>query len=285
MADTQEEKRWDLTIKPVSGWFDIRVSELWKYRDLILLFVRRDFVSVHKQTIFGPLWFLIQPLIISLIFSFIFGKVAKIPTDGLPRFLFYMSGIVVWKYFADCIAKTSNTFISNANIFGKVYFPRLAIPISIIINNLVSFCIQFLLFLFFVLYFYVNGTPIRINGLVFLAPLFIFQIALLGMGFGIIVSSLTTKYRDLSQLVAPGIQLWMFASPIIYPASQLPENWQWLISINPIAPIIETFRFAFLGAGSVHLWQIGISVLITFLIFFSGIVLFSRIEKSFLDTV
>jgi lipopolysaccharide transport system permease protein len=276
---------WTSTIKPVSGWFDIHLSELWRYRDLIMLFVRRDFVSVYKQTILGPLWYLIQPLFTTVVFTVIFGRVAKIPTDGLPQALFYMSGIVAWNYFSGCITNTSNTFVGNASIFGKVWFPRLAVPISIVISNLISFAIQFALFLGFLAYYYFKGAAIAPKASIFLLPLMIVQMAALGLGFGIIVSSLTTKYRDLTYLVGFGVQLWMYATPIVYPASQIPEKWQWALALNPMASVIGTFRYAFLGSGTINGFQIGMSVGTTFLILFIGIVLFSRIEKSFMDTV
>ena len=272
-------------IRPASGWFDIHLSELWRYRDLIMLFVRRDFVSLYKQTILGPLWFLIQPLITTVVFTIIFGRIAKIPTDGLPRMLFYLSGVVVWNYFAGCLNKTSDTLVGNAHIFGKVYFPRLTVPVSVVISNLVTFGIQFALFFCFFLYFYFNGADISPRPLIIIAPLLILQMAALGLGLGIIVSSLTTKYRDLTQLVGFGVQLWMYATPIVYPASQIPDRWQWLIALNPMAPIIEFFRFSFLGVGTVNPLHMGLSALTTLLVLAAGIVLFSRIEKSFVDTV
>ncbi len=285
MSNGQDTQHWTSVIKPVSGWFDIHLTELWRYRDLIMLFVRRDFVSVYKQTILGPIWFLIQPLFTTLIFTVIFGKVAKISTDGLPQALFYMSGIVAWRYFADCLTKTSGTFVANAGIFGKVWFPRLAAPISVVISNLITFAIQFLLFMGFWIYFLIDGSTINPQLSILLLPLLILQMAALGLGFGIIVSSLTTKYRDLAHLVGFGTQLWMYATPIVYPTSQIPEKWQWVIALNPMAPIIEAFRYAFLGAGTVHPWQIGLSLGTTLLILTIGIILFSRIEKSFMDTV
>lgn len=272
-------------IRPVSGWFDIHPSELWRYRDLIMLFVRRDFVSIYKQTILGPLWYLIQPLLTTIVFTVIFGRIAKIPTDGLPRMLFYLSGVVVWNYFAACLNRTSDTFVGNAHLFGKVYFPRLAVPVSVVISNLVTFGIQFTLFLCFLIYFSVNGSTINQQPSIVFLPLLVLQMAALGLGFGIIVSSLTTKYRDLSQLVGFGVQLWMFATPIVYPASQIPERWQWLIALNPMTPIIEFFRFSFLGVGTVNPLQMGLSALTTLLVLATGIILFSRIEKSFMDTV
>ncbi len=285
MPNPSDASQWTSIIRPASGWFDFHLSELWRYRDLIMLFVRRDFVSVYKQTILGPLWFLIQPLLTAVVFTIIFGRIAKIPTDGLPRMLFYLSGVVVWNYFAACLSKTFDTFVGNAHVFGKVYFPRLTVPVSVVISNLVTFGIQFTLFLFFLVYFSVNGSTINQQPSIVFLPLLILQMAALGLGFGIIVSSLTTKYRDLSQLVGFGVQLWMFATPIVYPASRVPAKWQWIMALNPMAPIIEFFRFSFLGAGTVNPLQMGMSVVTTLLVLFSGIVLFSRIEKNFMDTV
>jgi lipopolysaccharide transport system permease protein len=250
-----------------------------------MLFVRRDFVAVYKQTILGPLWFLLQPLLTTLVFTVIFGKIAKIPTDGVPQLLFYLSGIVVWNYFANCLTATSNTFVGNAAIFGKVYFPRLTVPLSVVISNLITFAIQFFLFLSFYFYYYLQGAALLPNPLVLMFPLLVLQMALLGLGTGIIVSSLTTKYRDLSYLVLFGIQLWMFATPVVYPSSQVPAQWRWIIMLNPMAPVIETFRHAFLGTKAPQSLQMALSIAMTLLILFGGIVLFSRIEKNFMDTV
>jgi lipopolysaccharide transport system permease protein len=285
MGNNQDTNQWTSTIKPVSGWFDIHLGELWRYRDLIMLFVRRDFVAVYKQTILGPLWFLLQPLFTTIVFTVIFGKIAKIPTDGLPQALFYLSGIVVWNYFSNCLSKASDTFVANAGIFGKVWFPRLSVPISNVITNLITFGIQFILFLCFWIFFYLKGSTISMRPSVLFVPLLIVQMAALGLGCGIIISSLTTKYRDLTYLVAFGVQLWMFATPVVYPISRIPARFQWIIALNPMAPIVELFRYAFLGAGTIIPWQIGLSIVNTVIILFIGIILFSRIEKSFMDTV
>ena len=247
-ADTE----WDLIIRPRRRWLDLRLGELWKYRDLVLLFVRRDFVSVYKQTILGPLWYLIQPLLTTLTFTVIFGQIAQLPTDGLPQFLFYMSGTVMWSYFSDCLNKTSNTFVGNAGLFGKVYFPRLAVPVSILFSNLITFAIQLSFFLIFLLYFSLSGADVQPNLWVLLTPLLILTMAGLGLGFGILISSLTTKYRDLRFLVGFGVSLLMYATPVIYPVSSIPERFQTLIRLNPMTPIVEAFRYAFLGAGSVQ---------------------------------
>ncbi len=279
------EMQWTTVIQSRSGWFNLNLSELWQYRDLIALFVRRNFVATYKQTILGPIWFLLQPLITTLIFSIVFGNIAGIPTDGLPQILFYMAGIVSWNYFASSLTKTSDTFIANSNIFGKVYFPRLSIPLANVITNLLTFVIQFILFLGFISYFYLKGSDIQLTWWIILTPLLVIQMAALGLGFGIIVSSLTTKYRDLIQLVNFGVQLWMYATPIVYPLSQIPSRWQWVFILNPMAPVVEFFRFAFLGAGAIKLWQLGLSMGVTAVVLILGIILFSRIEKTFMDTI
>ncbi len=285
MFDNPNSGEWTCIIRPKNRWFDIHLSELWRYRDLVMLFVRRDFVAVYKQTVLGPLWFLLQPLFTTLVFTVIFGKIANIPTGGVPQLLFYMSGIVVWNYFSNCLNATSNTFVANAVIFGKVYFPRLTVPLSIVISNLITFIIQLSLFLAFYCYFYVKGAILSPSPLLLMVPVLVLQSALLGLGVGIIVSSLTTKYRDLSYLVSFGVQLWMFASPVVYPSSLVPERWRWLLGLNPVTPIIETFRYAFLGVGGLQLKQLILSWTITSIVLLIGIVLFSRIEKGFMDTV
>lgn len=273
-------------IRPVSGWFDLHLIDLWHYRDLIMLFVRRDFVAIYKQTILGPLWYLLQPIMTTVVFTFIFGKIANIPTDGVPPVLFYFAGLTIWSYFSGCLNRTSNTFVNNAHIFGKVYFPRLSIPVSVVISGLIGLFIQLALFIIILAFYLVQGTAIAFNPLYLLAlPLLIIQIAALGLGFGVIVSSLTTKYRDLAQLVAFGVQLWMYATPIAYPSSQVPARWQWVIAINPMTPVVEMFRFTFLGVGTINTWQIAQSAISTVVILFIGIILFSRVEKNFMDTV
>lgn len=279
------QEQWTITIKPESGWLNLNFAELWRYRDLIALFVRRDFVATYKQTILGPLWFLLQPLLSTIVFTVIFGKIARIPTDGLPPMLFYMAGIVSWNYFSSCMTNTSNTFVANASIFGKVYFPRLTVPVSVIIINLATFTIQFTLFLCFLIYFMVRGAPIHPSSLILLVPFLVLHMGLLGLGIGIIVSSLTTKYRDLTLVVGFGTQLWMYATPVVYPMSQIPEKWQWILALNPMAVVIETFRSAFLGGGPVRFEYLAVSAGMTLAIFCFGIILFSRVEKTFMDTV
>lgn len=276
---------WTTVIQPPRGWFDLRLRDLWRYRDLVALFVRRDFVANYSQTLLGPLWFLIQPLLTTFMFTVIFSRIARIPTDGLPPLLFYMAGVVMWSYFAACISKTSLTFVMNANLFGKVWFPRLAVPLSVVISNLVTFCIQFVLLLLLLGWHRVQGLRLETGWTALLAPLLVAQVALLALGFGIIVSSLTSKYRDLTHLVSFGVQLWMFATPVVYPAARVPERWQWLMYVNPMAPVVECFRFLLLGAGTVRASQVAASAGITLLVLLVGVVLFSRIEKTFMDTV
>lgn len=281
-----QDESWDMIIRPQRNLLDLQLGELWRYRDLILLFVRRDFVAVYKQTILGPLWYLIQPLLTTITFTVIFGNIAGLPTDGLPQFLFYMSGTVVWSYFAACLTKTSETFVQNSSLFGKVYFPRLAVPVSILISNLITFAIQFALFLLFVLYFVLRGVSIQPNWLwVALSPILLLMMAGLGLGLGTIISSLTTKYRDLRFLVQFGVQLLMYATPVIYPVSSIPQRFQFIILANPMTSIIEASRYAFLGAGEANLAQLAYSFGFMIVVVFTGAVIFNRVEQTFMDTV
>lgn len=282
---TTENDSWDLIITPRKKWWDLQLSDVWHYRDLISLFVRRDFVSRYKQTILGPLWFIIQPLFTSLIYTVIFGQIARLPTNGLPQMLFYMSGTVMWNYFSTCLNGTSTTFTANAQLLGKVYFPRLVIPISIVISNIVTYFIQLIFFLIFMLYFYFRGSSVHLTTWAFALPFLIFLMAGLGLGFGIIISSLTTKYRDLHLLVSFGISLWMYATPVIYPVSSIPERWRWVAVLNPISPIIEAFRVGFLGSGTISITRLAYSTGIMVVVFLVGIVIFNRVEKNFIDTV
>jgi lipopolysaccharide transport system permease protein len=276
---------WTLIIRPKTRWFDLHLADLWRHRDLVMLFVRRDFVATYKQTILGPLWFIIQPLLTTLTFTVIFGKVAQLSTDGLPKILFYLSGVTAWSYFSDCLMKTSETFNANANIFGKVYFPRLAVPVSIVISNLIKFGIQFGLFLCFYFYFLARGIAIRPTSALLLLPALVLLMAALGLGSGIIVSSLTTRYRDLRFLVQFGTQLLMYSTPVIIPLSKLAGQYRWIMLSNPMTPVIETFRFAFLGTGTFSWTLLGISAAVTTLILVVGVLLFNHVEKTFMDTV
>lgn len=283
----QAEEHWDLIIKPKNKWYDIDLAALWKYRDLLLLLVRRDFVAVYKQTILGPLWLFIQPILTSLTFTFIFGRLAKISTDGNPPILFYMAGITLWTYFADCLNKTSNTFIANAGVFGKVYFPRLIIPLSVLVSNLIKLAIQLLIFLV-VWFYYLNSSSQTIHPhwqYMWVVPVLIFMMAGLGLGFGILISSLTTKYRDLTFLVGFGVQLMMYASSVVLPISSMPPKVRTIMLFNPLTSIIEAFKYIFLGSGSFEgLWLVygfGFMIVIVSI----AIIVFSKVEKSFMDTV
>ena len=282
---SMEDNKWSLVIKPKKRIFDINLRELWDYRDLIFLFVRRDFVSKYKQTILGPLWFLIQPLLTTLMFVVVFGNIAGLSTDGLPKILFYFSGLVGWSYFSQSLTATSNVFVTNANIFGKVYFPRLSLPISIVISNLIQFVIQFIFLLVFITYFAFKGVPIHLNSYLLLLPVLVLMLAGLSLGFGIIISSLTTKYRDLTYLVAFGVQLFMYATPVIYPLSSLSGTYKSLIEMNPLTSIIEAFRFIMLGSGSLDLGGLVYSALFMIVSLILGVLIFNKVEQSFMDTV
>jgi lipopolysaccharide transport system permease protein len=285
MTETSNQEHWDLTIKPHSKWYDLRLGEIFRYKDLLFLFVRRDFVSVYKQTILGPLWFFIQPIITAITFTVIFGNLAKISTDGLPQILFYMCGITLWNYFSDTLSKTSDTFSANANIFGKVYFPRMIMPLSVVVSNLIKLGVQFILFIAVWVYFLINSNQVHPNAMILLVPFLIILMGFMGLSFGIIISSLTTKYRDLKFLVTFGIQLMMYASPIVYPLSIVPEKYKWLIVANPVTSIIETFKYAFLGVGEFNWLYLGYSLAFTLVLFFISLIIFHRVEKSFMDTV
>lgn len=280
-----KKQKWDMVIKPKTGWFDIDFRELWQYRDLVGMFVKRDFVTMYKQTILGPLWFIIQPIFTTIVFTIVFGKVAQIPTDNIPPFLFYMSGTVLWGYFAACLSLTSTTFTANASIFGKVYFPRLTVPIATITSNLLRFLIQFLLFAGLFLFFLYQGMPAQPRMWLLALPVLVFQMALLSLGVGILVSSLTTKYRDLRYAMNLIIQLWMYASPIVYPLTLVPD-WlrPWYI-LNPMASVIECFRYSFFGNSTIRWSDVGISWSITLILLALGVIMFSRVEKTFMDTV
>jgi lipopolysaccharide transport system permease protein len=276
---------WDLLIRPKRHLLDINLKELWDYRDLVMLFVRRDFVAKYKQTILGPFWFVLNPLISTMMYTLVFAGIAKIPTEGFPPQLFYLSGIVAWSYFAACLNGTSSTFVSNAPIFGKVYFPRLVSPISIIISSIVQLGIQLLLLSGFMIYYSLTGYHVEINIHLIYIPLLIINLALLGLGFGIIFSALTTKYRDLTNFLGFGVQLWMYITPVIYPASAVPEKYRILVFLNPVAPLVEAFKFGIIGAGQFDVGRLLYSFLFTIILLFIGVVLFNRTEQNFMDTV
>jgi lipopolysaccharide transport system permease protein len=282
----QNEEHWDLIIKPKNKWYQIDLNALWRYRDLLMLLVRRDFVAVYKQTILGPLWLFIQPILTSLIFAIIFGKFAKISTDGAPPIVFYMAGITFWTYFADCLNKTSNTFVANAGVFGKVYFPRLIIPLSVLVSNLIKLGIQLSIFLIIWGYHLRTSTLVNPNwNYMWLVPVLILILAGLGLGFGVLISSLTTKYRDLTFLIGFGIQLLMYGSSVVLPISILPDSVKEFILYNPLVPIIETFRFIFIGSGSFEGVWLFYSFGFMLGILIVAVVIFNKVEKSFMDSV
>lgn len=276
---------WSRVISPHRGVWDLRLGQLWRYRDLILVFVHRNFVANYKQTVLGPIWFFLQPFFTTVVFTLVFSKIAGVSTDKVPPFLFYMAGVVVWNYFQECLIKTSMTFTQNAGLFGKVYFPRLTVPLSIITTNILTFALQFTFFLGFYFYFLWQHAPIEPSWRIAVLPLLLVQMAALGLGVGCIVSALTTKYHDLQMLVSFGVQLWMYASCVAYPLSAIPEQWRWAFICNPMVPIIEGFRFAFLGQGIVEMWHLAVGAGMSTVIFFIGILLFNHVEKSFTDTV
>jgi lipopolysaccharide transport system permease protein len=268
--------------------FDLNLTTLWHYRDLLMILVKRDFISFYKQTLLGPIWFFVQPLFTTLTYIVIFGNIANVGTDGLPQALFYLSGITLWNYFSDCLLKTSTVFRDNSNIFSKVYFPRLIIPLSIIISNLIKFVVQFLLFLGFLFYYYYfQGFQVQLHLLdvLLLFPLLIIAMAFLGLGLGLIISALTTKYRDLSFLVTFGIQLMMYTTTVIYPLSITPGKFRKLIAINPMTGVIETFRNIFLGKGEISFDTLGYSLIFTIVALLLGLLIFNKVEKNFIDTI
>ena len=284
-SNSTVQESWDVVIKPVSGWLNINLKEIVQYWSLILLFVRRDFVVFYKQTILGPLWYIIQPLLNTLVFTLIFGKVAKISTDGIPPFIFYLSGTIVWSYFASCLNQTGKTFVANSQIFGKVYFPRITVPISIAITAVFQFLIQFTIFLCFFFYFSIRGSTVQPNIYVFTLPLIVLHMAVLSVGLGLIISAVTAKYRDLTYAMGFLVQLWMYLTPVVYPLSAIPEKFKIFILINPMTAVVESFRGVFLGVSALTLSDLILSISITVVVFALGIIIFSRVEKTFMDTV
>jgi lipopolysaccharide transport system permease protein len=284
----QPEESWDIEITPQSNYFDLGLKDTWHYRDLLLLLVRRDFVSFYKQTILGPLWFFIQPAITIAIYTLVFSKLAKIPTDSVPAPLFYLAGTIIWNYFAECLTKTSTVFKDNAAVLGKVYFPRLIMPLSIVVSNLIRFGVQFLLLIILTLFYYFNGAGIHPTMYILLFPLLILLIAALGLGLGMIISAVTTKYRDLAFVVSFGVPLLMYTTTVIYPLSEAVTKYPayaWLIKFNPVTAVIETFRYGFLGNGSFSWGLLGYSAISTAVILLLGIIIFNKVEKTFVDTV
>jgi len=284
MNNTEVED-WDLIIEPQSNLFDLKLREVWRYRDLLFLFVRRDIVSFYKQTLLGPLWFFIQPIFTTIVFIFIFGQLAGISTDSLPQPLFYLAGITAWNYFADCLNKTSTVFRDNVHIFGKVYFPRIIMPISIVFSNLMRFGIQMILFVAVFLYYLLTGYSFTIDFHLLLFPLFVVLMAMQGLGLGMIVTALTTKYRDLVFLLTFGVQLMMYATTVIYPLSSLTGKMYVLVSLNPMTYVIEGIRKSLLGSGIFDLQTLTYAVVTSVIVLLTGLLIFNKVEKSFVDTI
>lgn len=286
-----EQQEWSTVVKPRSGWFDIDLKELWRYRDLVTLFVKRNFTVMYKQTVLGPIWILLNPLVTTIIFNLVFGDIAGISADGAPSFLFFMAGNAIWSFFSTCITGTANTFVGNAGIFGKVYFPRLTMPVSQVFTALINFFIQLVMFMIFWVWFYFFGTQygaVRITPWLLAVPFVLLMVMMLGLGVGIIVSSLTTKYRDLAIAVGFGVQLWMYATPVVYPISQISATsprLTFLMRLNPMTEPVQIFRYAFLGCGEASLPWLLYSLAVTVVLLTIGVILFSHIEKTFMDTV
>lgn len=285
MAEIQE--KWTTEIRPKDKLLSVDFKEIWQYRDLMMLFVKRNIITQYKQTILGPLWYVIQPLMTTVMYMVVFGGIAKISTDGLPQPLFYLAGISFWQYFADCLTKTSNTFVNNAGIFGKVYFPRLVTPLSDVISNLVRFGIQFALFLIVYLYYFIfTDANIQPNLYALLLPVLVIMLAGLALGFGILFSSMTTKYRDLQLLLSFFVSLWMYATPVIYPLSTITnEKLRLVMQLNPLTGIVEFFKYGMLGVGNHEWWMLGYSFGFMVVLLVIGIIVFNKVQKSFMDTV
>ena len=285
-----DEHKYVTIIKPRNGWFNLNLRELANYKDLIFLFVKRNFVSLYKQTILGPAWAVIQPLLTTVVFSLVFGSIAGLAADGVPTFIFYLTANVIWSYFSSCLTTTSNTFIANSGILGKVYFPRLVMPISTVLSKLIDFAIQFVFMVGFVIYFWLSDSGVHPNWFILMTPVLLLQLAMLSLGVGVIISAATTKYRDLRMLVSFGVQLWMYGTPVAYDMFSIAGfapggKYYGLIMLNPVTPIVNMFRYAYLGIGQIDWLYYGISWIVTLVVLFLGVLLFSRVEKTFMDTV
>lgn len=280
--------KWDIVIQPKSKLLSLDIGELWKYKDLLYMYIRRDLVTLYKQTILGPVWYLIQPLLTTIMFMFVFGGIAGISTDGLPQPLFYMAGILCWNYFSECLTRCSETFNANQHVFGKVYFPRLVVPISIAISSMLKMSIQFFLFIVIYLFYISKGYTAQLTTYALLFPFLILMLAGLGLGFGLLITSLTTKYRDFRFLISFGVQLWMYITPVIYPLSVLRNNYPeyvWAIVLNPLTAIIETFKLGFLGQGTFEWSYFIYSTVFTIVVLFLGIITFNKVQRSFMDVI
>lgn len=280
----EDQNNWDSVIESKHSLLDVNLKEIWNYRDLLVLFIKRDFITVYKQTILGPLWFFIQPLLTTITFTIIFGNIAQISTDGAPKVVFYMAGITLWNYFSSCLSSVSSVFNANAGIFGKVYFPRLIMPLTIVVSNLLKFGVQFLLFIAFVLYF-VFQDLIAPNLYILLTPIIILLMAVIAMGIGLILSSMTTKYKDLSQLITFGVSLLMYATPVIYPSSSVPESYAWVVNLNPLVALFDYMRYAYLGIGSFSVSSLLYPSIFAVVILALGVLVFNKTQKTFMDTI
>jgi lipopolysaccharide transport system permease protein len=281
----KELSGWSRVIVPRRGMFQIPIREIWKYRDLVLLMAQRDLTANYKQTILGPFWFVLQPLMTTAFFAFIFGRMARLGTDGLPALLFYFSGLTVWMYLAECVNKTSNTFNRNAQIFGKVYFPRMVVPLAAAVTALVTFAVQFTIFCCFLWFYWYKGQPVHPSWRVLFTPVLVIQLAMLGVGTGCIVSALSTRFRDLTLGLTFAVQLWMYCSSVIFPLSRIAPEDRWIFALNPVVPLVEAFRFAFLGFGVVDRWQLAYSFGVSAVVFVVGVALFNRSEQTAMDLV
>jgi lipopolysaccharide transport system permease protein len=278
---------YDLIIRPKRHAFDINFKEIWQYRDLLLMFVKRDVITVYKQTVLGPIWFVVQPILTTITYIVVFGNIAKISTDGTPMALFYLSGIVIWNYFSESFTQTSDTFMQNSQIFGKVYFPRLIIPLSKVISGLIKFFIQLCFFLLVYAYYLINDPGVvQPNWTIALIPFYVLIMSMTGLGLGILFTSMTTKYRDLKFLITFGVQLLMYATPVIYPMSTIPEGkFKMILQLNPLSPIVESFKYSFLGAGEFSLTGLAYSLGFALVALFLGMIVFHKTERNFIDTV
>lgn len=280
-----ENQNWDIVIKSDKKWGFLSVKQIVRYKDLLFLFVKRDLTSVYKQTILGPLWFVLQPVLTAFMYLFVFGAIAGLSTDGMPQFLFYLSGITLWNYFAECLTKTSDTFAANVQLFGKVYFPRIVVPLSVTVSSLVKFCVSFLLFIIVLVVYMAKGEDLQPNVWLLMVPVLVLITAGLGLGFGLLISSMTARYRDLKFLVQFGVQLMMFFSPVIYPLSTVQGKWQTVLLLNPMTSVIEAFKYAFTGHGMLLLPYLLYSFAFMVVVLLTGGMSFSRVEKNFMDTV
>lgn len=285
MTTVDEKEKWDIELTPKESFFSVPWREIFRYRDLLYMFVKRDVVIIYKQTVLGPVWFFIQPILTTIVYIVVFGGIAGISTDGVPKALFYSSGIVIWNYFSESLTQTSKTFLENAGLFGKVYFPRILMPFSKVISGLLKFLVQFLFFLIVLIFYIAKGTDIHVNYHVIFLPLLVTLLALLGLGLGVIFTSLTTKYRDLTFLIQFGVSLMMYATPVIYPLSSVPEKYKAYILLNPVTYLAEGFRYAFLGSGMWSWAGLGYTTAVTAVLLMCGLLIFSKVEKTFMDTV